>query len=116
MISYAGITLSRVIHALYHGAKQCPEGTPARTIEEIEGGDEYVDLDVVDHDLYRGSGRLAWSFDGKSLPIDYYRGRSIKVTIDWINGCFDEQYYDLDNGHGAAARAIDALRQDARHG
>lgn len=110
MISYAGISLSRVIHALYHGAKQCPEGTPARMIEEIEGGDEYVDLDVVDHDLYRGSGRLAWSVDGNGLPIDYYRGRSIKVTIDVAAECFDPQYYDLDNGPGAAARAIEGVR------
>ena len=40
--------------------------------------------------------------------FDYLRGRVMKITIE------DEMYvggYDRDNGKGAAARAIDSVRQ-----
>lgn len=102
MISYAGIPLSRVIYALYHGAKMCPEGTPARMIEEIEGGD-LLDEGTVSRDLQDGI-RLVRR--GQRISIDYYRGRSIKVVIDLSTEQFDGARYDLDNGAGRAEQII----------
>lgn len=46
--------------------------------------------------------------DRKRVDVDYLKGRVLKVEIG--GATLDPRLYDRDNGDGAAARAIDAIR------
>jgi hypothetical protein len=43
--------------------------------------------------------------------IDYLLGRVMKVNLHETPGAFDARLYDRDNGTGAAAAAVAALRE-----
>jgi hypothetical protein len=50
---------------------------------------------------------------GAGHYVDYLHGRVMKVSLEDPTG-FEARLYDRDNGDGAAAEAIAALRQTGR--
>lgn len=46
----------------------------------------------------------------KQEYFEYLKGRVMKVKLPFGDIEFDEWLYDLDNGPGAAQRAVDAIR------
>lgn len=67
--------------------------------QKAETNDEVLDLIVECSEI----------FSKPVLRFDYLFGRVMKVNLsgDW----FDEQFYDRDNGHGVAARAVERVRK-----
>ena len=95
MIDIRGLSKAAVLAALYNRAKvQGPE-FPAEMTMPMEETTAQLILDVL---------------PTGSLYVDYLYGRVIKVDLS-SDTEFDERLYDRDNGHGAAAQAINRLRR-----
>ena len=96
MISVKGLDKAEVLAALYNGSRQ--QGMGFLNLCGAEGMSIEEAAAVI-------------ASCGDRLYFDYLRGRVMKV--DLTTDEFDEWLYDRDNGQGAAARAIAALRAGA---
>lgn len=90
MISIIGLDKAAVIAALYNASRPLGMG-------------------FMHYDATPMTAEEAAQYVGHHL--DYLKGRVMKLKIGGDE--FSELGYDRDNGQGAAARAVDALRQSA---
>lgn len=95
MIDIRGLSKAAVLAALYNRAKVQGLEFPAEMRMPMAETTAQLILDVL---------------PTGSLYVDYLYGRVIKVDLS-SDTEFDERLYDRDNGHGAAAQAIDRLRR-----
>ncbi len=103
MIDIKGLDKAAVLAALYNGAH--PMGMGFMHFDPKPWTTEDAQREMV-----LGDDRVRM-FGGKpSFYFDYLKGRIMKVNIGGDQ--FDEALYDRDNGHGAAERAIAALREN----
>ncbi len=92
MIDISGLDKKSVLKALYASAKPLGMG-----IMHFKAGD----LPDDEADALIGA-------EPGYLYFDYLNGRLMKVDI--TGDSFSPDLYDRDNGHGAAAAAIDSIR------
>lgn len=110
MLSIKGLDKAAVLAALVNAARPLvmgvlsDDGRPMTIVE----AQKWID-DGRSHDYnYTGPGSGSIVFN-RRLRFDYVKGRPIKV--DLAGDEFSEQLYDRDQGAGAAARVIEALRR-----
>ncbi len=98
-VSIKGLDRAEVLAALYNASRTQGAGVL-----------QYVDRPLP---LEEARAVLARADSGKAVgfgSIDYLHGRVISVDLT-EGDSFDPRLYDRDNGQGAAARAIDQLRE-----
>ena len=93
-ISIEGLDKAQVLAALFNHSKQQGMGFYDRS------GASQMTAEQAAKDIERMDGRLYF---------DYHLGRVMKVDI--AGDSFSPRLYDRDNGQGAAAAAIDSIRQ-----
>lgn len=89
-INICGLSKAAVLVALYNSSKQQGLG-----FLDLRGA-----LPMTEEQAQQEVNR--------TLHFDYLYGRVMKVSLDSDQLC--PRLYDRDNGHGAAQRAIDAIR------
>ena len=90
MIDISGLDKKKVLMALYDAAKPQGLGFLHFSVEPMTEEDAATLL-------------------GKDTYFDYVNGRVMKVDLTYDNH-FDERLYDRDNGEGAAAKAVERVR------
>ena len=95
-VQIEGIPKDRVLMALYNGSKH-PKQEFFLNQSAKKGMSEAV---AQAHIELRRS-------HGKRLDFDYIDGRVIKADITGDH--FDSRCYDMENGHGAAQRAVSGI-------
>lgn len=113
MIDISNLDKAAVLAALFNASKQQGMGflsldgakpmTVADAQAEISQGLKRFDALAKEHDKPEGY------YSKHAYDFDYLRGRVMKVDISGSE--MGEWLFDRDNGSGAAARAIDAIRQ-----
>lgn len=103
MVSFRGVDLAVLVHALYYGTRAQGMGRihdrPDLTVDEVR-----AEITRCIHTRPPGP-------DRQRVVIDYYHGRPLKVKIDLGTLEFDAKLYDRDAGEGAAARVVAELRR-----
>lgn len=93
-ISIAGLDKALVLAALYNNSKPLGMGYLHFTPQPMTKDEAEAIL-----------------ADSASKYFDYLKGRVMKIKLEGVN--LDPRLYDRDNGQGAAAAAIDSIRQKA---
>lgn len=105
MIDITGYSKAAVLAALYNASHPLGMGFMHFDPEPMTEADaEAVIADGDDH----AAALAAIGAHRPSLYFDYVKGRVMKVDI--AGDTLDPRLYDRDNGDGAAARAIAAIR------
>ena len=106
MISIAGLEKWQVLKALYDNAQPLGMGFLQASQAELSEQDaKHICGDGGDPEPGQSLARR------RALSFDYVGGRPLKVDLSGDE--FDPWLYDRDQGTGAAARAIAALRERA---
>lgn len=98
-IDITGLSKAAVLVALFNGVKKTASAAPLLTNAELT-------LSKAEEVL--GGRSFGTPYTGQPHKVDYVEGRAIKV--DLTDDTIDPTQYDAANGEGAAARAIQALR------
>lgn len=115
MIDIANLDKAAVLAALFNASRQqgmgflSLEGANPMTVEDAQAEIDQA-LKRFD-DFATQYDKPAGHYHEQAYDYDYLRGRVMKVNISKDE--FSERLFDRDNGPGAAARAIDAIRQSA---
>lgn len=93
MISYEGITESKLILGLYKGSSPLGYGHIHHTGDLTE---DDVKADLVENDI--------------NPHFDYYRGHPFKLTLNTKDKTFENRLFDRDAGRGKAQWIVDQLK------
>lgn len=94
LISLSGLTKAEVLCVLYNASKPLGMG--------------FLHYNPFPMPMEEAEQLIAIQ-DPKRITFDYVKGRVMKIDLNGDD--LDPRLYDRENGPGAAARAIDALRQ-----
>jgi len=108
-IDIAGISKAKVLAALYNGSSPMGMGFFRATPGDMTEEQAQEELDALAGGISSDYPMVVPQHQ-REIYFDYLHGRVLKTAIGGDQ--VDPWLYDRDNGAGAAARAIDAIKEN----